>query len=488
MGAGEGGGTAIAHVTTQRIQVVARACSTALLVMVSLVACLKDDDATGITNASLEGAEIIISTIDPDTATIDTTITVRITGSGFTDGSSASWLVDTTETPDIRTVSTTVRSPGEIEAVIAISPEAELRSYSVRIRGKKGKQGIAVERFRVVAKPITLPEPGVRSAANDVNDSGVIVGWVADASDVFLATRWIPVDSGWTPTILGTGAAVAINNDGLIARTLFDPVARAWHSWIHFPSGATVDLGPVSVIDISNNGIIIGRIFDAALQPTHVAWKQVTATTWGPPHVLPLPPGYLGYGLTKINGVGDIVGAISTSNVSTPGVWKYRDSEWRSPEPLEMQLPAGAVAINDAGAIAGYVLPCVQGVPGCYTSAAFWPSAGAPRRILPTLYNSQGLVADINNADHVVGSAAVHYNDGSGPLAGMVRHAVIWFPGGQWPEDLGAIQPERYGEAAAINNHGLVAGSVWTGIRPHATAWKLPTGLTTRSLRPARRR
>jgi hypothetical protein len=457
--------------------------------MVSLVACLEDEAATGITNASLEGAEIIISAIDPDTATIDTTITVRITGSGFTDGATASWLVDTSETAAIRTISTTVKSSAELEAVIAISPDAELRSYSVRIRGKKGKQGIAVEKFRVVAKPIPLPEPGVRSAATDVNDSGVIIGWVVDASGSGFAVRWTPVDSGWTPTNLGgTGAAVAINNDGLIARTLFDPAARAWHSWIHLPSGATVDLGPVSVIDISNNGTIIGQIFDTALRSTYVAWKQVTATTWGPPQLLPIPPGYLGYSLTRINGVGDIVGDISTSNVSTPVVWKYRDGDWRSPEPLEVQLPAGAVAINDAGAIAGYVLPCVQGVPGCYTSAAFWPSAGAPRRILPTLYNSRGSVAGINNADHVVGSAAVHYNDGSGPLAGMVRHAVIWFPGGQWPEDLGAIQPERYGEAAAINNHGLVVGSVWTGMSPHATAWRLPGGLTTRSLRPASRR
>ena len=481
MGAGKGGRTAIARVTNQPRSKRTWTCGVALLVMGSLVACLNSDDATGVTSTSLAGADISITAIDPDTATLDTTITVRIAGSGFAEGSTAAWLIDTTETPDIRTVSTTVKSPVEIEAVIAISPDAELRSYSVRIRGKKGKQGIAVEKFRVVAKPIPLPEPGVRSEALDVNDNGVIVGYADGAGGS--AARWTPVDSGWSHASLGIGTAVAINNDGLIVRSMFDGDARAWRTWVHLPSGGIVDMGPVYGTDIGNNGTMIGLIFDAALRSTPAAWKQLSPTSWGPPQPLPLLPGYDDAWPERINGVGDIVGHVSSSTSSLGVVWKYRTGQWQSPELVDQQLPGFAVAINDAGAIAGAVLPCVQGVPGCYRSAAFWPSAGATRRLLPTLYNSQGSAAAINNADHVVGSAAVHYNDGSGPLAAMVRHAVIWFPGGQWPEDLGAIQPERYGEARAVNNHGLVVGSVYSGTWPHATAWRLPGAITTRSTR-----
>jgi hypothetical protein len=92
----------------------------------------------------------------------------------------------------------------------------------------------------------------------------------------------------------------------------------------------------------------------------------------------------------------------------------------------------------------------------------------------------------MNNANQIVGSALVNYNDGSGPLGFLVQHAVVWFPGGQFAEDLGAFRPWEYGEATAINNHGLVVGRVIKGFTQdsHATAWRLPSGLTTAA--PAR--
>ena len=103
--------------------------------------------------------------------------------------------------------------------------------------------------------------------------------------------------------------------------------------------------------------------------------------------------------------------------------------------------------------------------------------------MLPTLYNSRGSVSDMNNANQVVGSAYVHYNDGTGPLPVLMEHAVIWFAGSQWPEDLGAIRPWEVGGAAAINGQGLVVGSVRETERwpypAHATVWELPGSLTT---------
>ena len=452
------------------------------------IACSQDDSATGIANTALEDQAIVLSTIDPDTATVDTTVTVRITGSGFTEGSTATWLIDTTEAPGIRTLSTTWNSAAELEALIVISADAELRSYSIRIRGKKGKQGIAVERFRVVAKPIPLPEPGTRSEAVDVNDSGVIAGWSDDASGFQIAIRWTPLDSGWSYTILGPGVAAAVNNDGLILRRNYDALTRDWSSWVHLPSGGEVALGPVAVSDISNNGTIIGWIYDAEFKRHAVAWKQVSATSWSGPQSLPIPDGYTDAWVDRINVVGDIAGGLSSTTGTVGVVWKYRDGEWQPPQPVDLAYSAGANAMNDAGALAGWMWPCVPGTPTCSTSAVFWPSLGAPRQILPTLYNSRGFVRGMNNVNLVVGSALVHYNDGSGPLNAFVRHAVVWFPGGQFPEDLGAFRPWEYGEATAINNHGLVVGSVIKGfsLGPHATAWKLPGGLTTAT--PARLR
>jgi hypothetical protein len=450
--------------------------------LLALLACASEDDVTGPANPSLGNPEITITAIDPDTATVDTMVTVLITGSGFTDSSTATWLIDTTAAPGIATLSTTFKSSTEIEAVILISPDAALRSYSVRIRGKKGKQGIAVEKFRVVAKPTELPRPGHASAASDINDSGVIVGSsYNDATGEPIAVRWTPVDSGWSYSILGLGGAIAINNAGLIARVHFDRAARAWHSWIYTATGDELDFGPVSIVDISNNGTIVGRIYDDALRSTDVVWRQLSPTTWGAAETLSIPAGFTTASLSRINGVGDVVGFVSNSDPYSfrAVVWKFRNGQWLIPDPVDLQLPSGASAINDAGAMVGHVTPCVVRLPNCYPTPVFWPSVGAARRMLPTLYNTQGFVSGVNNANLAVGSAWVHWNSGSLPLTAMVQHAVIWFPGSQWPEDLGAIHPSEYGEAVAINNHGWIAGTTQRSFFDRfATVWKLPASLT----------
>ena len=467
-----------------------RALGVALALVLS--ACAIDDGATGLPSSQLEGADIIISTVDPDTATTDTTITVRISGSGFTEGSTATWLVDTTTAAQIRTVSTTWKSPTEIEVRIAISPDAELRSYSVRIRGKKGKQGIAVERFRVVAKPMALPEPGTRSTPYDINDDGVIVGSANDMSGAFVAIRWTPVDSGWSHSILGPGTALAINDEGVILRSIFDGLARTNRSWVHLPSGVVVDFGPVSVDDISNDGTIIGSFRDAEQRDTPAVWRRVSPASWGPPQVLPVPAGFTSTEYHTFSDAGHIGGTITSSSDSALAVvWRYQGGQWLMPEVVDRQLRSGVVAINDASVVAGYVWPCAFGLPNCYSSPALWTSPGSTRRTLPTLYNTQAFVADLNNANQLVGAALVHFNDGSGALAALIWHAVIWFPNSQWPEDLGAIQPSFRGEAVAINNHGWVAG--WMDNREgpfsrHAIVWKLPASYTSNAPLAAYRR
>ena len=439
-----------------------------------------DDNATGLANALLETSDIVIAAIDPDTATVDTALTVRITGSGFTDGVTATWLIDTTVTSEIRTISTTWKSSSEIEARIAISPDAPLRSYTVRIRGKKGKQGIAVEKFRIVAKPTALPEPGSTSEAVDINDSGVIVGRASDASGTPVAVRWTFVDTSWTYTILGTGNAVAINNDGLIARVDFDPLARTWRSWIHLPSGTVADLGSSIVQDISDNGTLIGST-GYLTQRTAVVWRRVSAASWGEPEALPLLAEYDRAELSDINAHGDIVGMVykpTTDGVmpSVGVVWLYRDGQWQPPTRVDATISSGAGGINDNGALLGSFLPCIIGLPNCYASPAWWPSLGGPRIALPTLYNSRAFVSGINNTNQIVGSALVHYSDGVNVYASLVWHAVIWFPGSQWPEDLGAIRPSHSGSAVAINDRGWIVGSMSnnTLFDQHATVWKLP--------------
>lgn len=465
-----------------------RVCPVALLLLGSLIACAEADDATAPANSAVDNADVIVSAADPDTVTVDTTVTVRIIGSGFTEGSIASWIIDTAQAPGILTLSTSYKSPTELEALIAVSPDAELRTYRIRVRSKKGKQGIGVERFRVVAKPVPLPEPGVTSQAMDVNDSGVIVGYGADALGAPVALRWTPVDTGWTYTALGAGSAVAVNNDGLIVRRDYDRVTGIWHSWIHLASGAVVDLGSAYVIDISDNGTVIGSVTDSSWNSIAVAWRRVSAVTWGSPQPLPIPQGYSKAWHARINAAGDIAGTAYTDSTTAPAVWRYSQGQWHTPELVDTELQGGSITINDGGAVAGWTWPCIRGLSTCHSSPALWSSPGAPRRILPTLYNHPGSVFGMNNANQVVGVAYVHYNDGSGPLAATVDHAVIWFPGSELPEDLGAILPWASGAGLAINNHGLVVGFVRDRegfpYHEHATIWQLPGTLSL----PAERR
>jgi hypothetical protein len=168
MGAGEGGWTAVKPdlVVTHARSAQRRACGVALVLALS--ACAIDDGATGLPSSLLESADIVISAVDPDTATIDTTVTVRITGLA-----SPGIHCDLAHRHDGGDSNSHrlhhLKSPTEIEALIVISPDAGCctASGSAARRGSRN----CGRKFRVVAKPTALPEPGTKSG-HDINDSG----------------------------------------------------------------------------------------------------------------------------------------------------------------------------------------------------------------------------------------------------------------------------------------------------------------------------
>ena len=440
-----------------------------------IAACAPDSSTAVDADATLGEPEIIILRVDPDTATVDTTVIVRIIGSGFTDSSTVTWLTDTIPASSIRTLSTTWQSEAEIHAVIAIAPDAPLRSYSVRIRGKKGKQGIGAERFRVVAKPLLLPEPGVSSEAVDVNDSDTIVGTVRDAAGNDWAIIWTPGDSGWRHQIIGMGFARRINRAQMVIWTRWNqqtPEIR--QSLVRLPSGVDVDFGQAYLYDISDNGTLIGALPTSTGSVRPVIWRALSASSWAPPEE---PPGVAAAAFAYLNAInrsGDIAGVFSNGVTERGVVWPFRGDRWESPLTIDAAVNGGAFAINSKGELAGWVWPCSAG-PACYAYPAYWPAPGAVRRILPTLYNTRGWVNGMNDSGLVVGAALVQYNEGTGPAIGLQEHAVVWFPGSLFPEDLGAIYGSQLGEARAINNRGLVAGFLRGSDRKnHATAWRLP--------------
>jgi hypothetical protein len=90
---------------------------------------------------------------DPPAAEQDTTLNVRVLGSGFDRGSEATWLLAGVPKPDqVRTNSTKYVSDEELKANITISVDATVALWDVEVMTRRGKKGIGIEAFQVKEK------------------------------------------------------------------------------------------------------------------------------------------------------------------------------------------------------------------------------------------------------------------------------------------------------------------------------------------------
>jgi len=148
-----------------------------------------------------------------------------------------------------------------------------------------------------------------------------------------------------------------------------------------------------------------------------------------------------------INSSGDIVGYGSGGALLWPQGGNVRSLG-----------PGRAVAINDAGNIAGWD----------YESPGFFWSQGT-RTSLPTLGSNEATVVDLNDRDMVLGY---------GKTAESKYHVFVWTPA-SGTVDLGAGYMGDQATAVAINAHGDVIGFTctntcpWPGDGSRATLWRL---------------
>ena len=82
----------------------------------------------------------------------ETTLDVRVLGSGFDHGSVATFTLNGTPTAKVRTNSTAFIGGTELLANVTISVDAVIDLYDVEVMTKRGKKGIGADLFRVVAK------------------------------------------------------------------------------------------------------------------------------------------------------------------------------------------------------------------------------------------------------------------------------------------------------------------------------------------------
>ena len=263
------------------------------------------------------------------------------------------------------------------------------------------------------------------STAYDVNDDGVVAGYVGVGSsvDVRAATcddgtlAYLPLPGDATGSI-----ALAINNVGQVAGQL------------NLPSGAS----------------------------EAVVWNPDGSTTR-----LGFLPGSSPYAWTGAMDINDHGWVVGQAYAPPDGIRAY---VWRGSGPIEvLPMPSGAnssyaYAINNAGAIAGsastgYPLP----PPYPPSVAVVWQEGVA--HVLPPLADGAAASAsDINDAGQVVGNSATT----AAPW--LVRHAVLWDEGS--PIDLGSLG-RSFGLASVINAEGDIAGYATdpTGTESHAFAW-----------------
>jgi hypothetical protein len=102
--------------------------------------------------AASGGSGPTVRSADPDSGLQNTTIDVRVLGSGFDNGSKATWALagDTANaTTKITTNSTRFVKSGELVANITIAADAPLALFDIVVVTSNGKKGIGIEKFEV---------------------------------------------------------------------------------------------------------------------------------------------------------------------------------------------------------------------------------------------------------------------------------------------------------------------------------------------------
>jgi uncharacterized membrane protein len=297
---------------------------------------------------------LVVSAAFPGAATRDTTLDVRIVGSGFARGMVARWAIDSVVVPDVVVNSTRFISSTELLANITVRSDARLADYDIVVTSTKGgKPGIGTEIFDIVQE-ILLESLGGTSVAVDVNESGQIAGWSAT-----------PTQSMFT----GGDHPVIWEADGTLRDLL------------------PADYRMGRATSINENGDVAGWLVkDTLLVP--FVWSAATGV-----RVLPTLPGETQNGAFAINDAGVVAGWSGRAAV----IWENGILRVIHVDPTQW---SAAVDVNNLGQVIGFDEVVFN---GDVQTAWTW-SAGSGFQMLPTLKGNWGYPRQINDLGQIVGS------------------------------------------------------------------------------------
>jgi uncharacterized membrane protein len=305
-------------------------------------------------------AGIVVGTALPSATKRDTTINVRIIGSGFDRNMTARWAIDGIVTSAVAVNSTRYVSATELVANITVSTDAPLTEYDIIITSTKGgKPGIGTEIFEIVQELDLGSLGGDFTSAAALNESGVIVGY---------SSYWVSGGSGPDRPVVWT--------NGVIRDLL--------------PTGYTMG----RATDVNDNGTVVGwvvRASDNFIVP--FTWTAAQGL-----RVLPTLAGQNNSGAMAINDLGIVAGYSGNAAVI-----------WENGVIRVIRLASGwistAVDINSSGTVVAYD----ESTGGSQATQSFRWDATSGVQYLQTLNGSAGIVRAINDQGTMIGN---------GPTAG----------------------------------------------------------------------
>lgn len=302
----------------------------------------------------------------------DVGLAVTITGSGFDQGSQASWERGGTSDPKIVVRSTQFISSSQLVATIDIQSDASLSLYDVAVTTGLGRKGIGTAKFEVTqAQPITGTE-----TAFGVNERGEAVGRLGPAG----AFYW---NAGSGLQTLGTpGRAHDISEDG---RTVagFTGICcdggfvhvNAGGAWQYTvlprdPAATSHSAQSVASDPVTGAGVIVGghelySVKGVSLSRRPRLWYSDGAGGWTRV-ALPAPGGTTDSPLFDVNAAGTAVGSVGGRATvwvpNGPAAWTQATIGGSG---------SAARGINATGTIAvGFVAA------GGKTEAQYWSGSG----------------------------------------------------------------------------------------------------------------